>query len=282
MLGGNIAALIGNNHGIASNGSAAVGIGAAAVGIGAAGVGATVCATLGRPGTALSVPRRHYVGYGFGSAGTGVCGVTKSGDQDPLNCTREELADFEYYAKKYMYFIGCSDGRGLLGVTKSDCLQKFSECLELAKASRAELVFYYTGHGEKGTGNWCFPNNKRITFAEILQLVQSAGVNTWLVCDCCFSGQWAQRELEYDSSLVHVIAACGEDVTASGYALSKPLWRGQNYDGVFGQAPCRVKCTGAMKEGVIPMTKEDFIRCWFVDSSQHGHNWKAGDAVWRP
>ena len=49
------------------------------------------------------------------------------------------------------------------------------------------------GHGEKGTGNWCFKDGT-ISFQEIFNLYRkfSAGRLLSLISDCCYSGHWVR------------------------------------------------------------------------------------------
>ena len=69
-------------------------------------------------------------------------------------------------------------------------------------------LIYYTGHGQEGTGNWCFKDGF-ITFEEIFDLYKRhfRGKLLYLLCDCCYSGQWIQRCGEALDSMS--IGACG-------------------------------------------------------------------------
>ena len=69
-------------------------------------------------------------------------------------------------------------------------------------------LIWYTGHGEEGTGNWCFKDGV-VTFEEVLALYKEhfRGKLLYLTCDCCFAGHWIQRCGETLDSMG--IRACG-------------------------------------------------------------------------
>ena len=53
---------------------------------------------------------------------------------------------------------------------------------------------WYTGHGERGTGNWCFEDGV-ISFEDIFALYMKyfRGRQLNLTCDCSYSGNWVER-----------------------------------------------------------------------------------------
>ena len=53
------------------------------------------------------------------------------------------------------------------------------------------VVIYYTGHGEKNTGNWCFKDGV-ITFNDIFDLYVThfKGKSLSILSDCSYSGKW--------------------------------------------------------------------------------------------
>ena len=55
-------------------------------------------------------------------------------------------------------------------------------------------MIWYTGHSQRGTGNWCFKDGY-ITFQDILKLYMNhfKGKVLTLVCDCNYSGQWVRE-----------------------------------------------------------------------------------------
>ena len=79
-------------------------------------------------------------------------------------------------------------------------------------------LIWYTGHGERGTGNWCFKDGF-VTFEQILQLYKQhfLGKMLTLICDCCYAGQWVHRFTETLDSLK--IGACGHKAMEAGYYI---------------------------------------------------------------
>ena len=55
-------------------------------------------------------------------------------------------------------------------------------------------IIWYSGHGEDGTGNWCFKDGI-ITFQDIFNLYQKhfLGKVLVIVSDCCFAGSWVHE-----------------------------------------------------------------------------------------
>ena len=53
---------------------------------------------------------------------------------------------------------------------------------------------WYTGHGERGTGNWCFQDGV-ISFEDIFALYMDylRGKLLTLICDCSYSGSWVEQ-----------------------------------------------------------------------------------------
>ena len=57
------------------------------------------------------------------------------------------------------------------------------------------VCIYYTGHGEKDTGNWCFSDG----VVSLNQVLKTIVVSTWgkrgitMYSDCCYSGNWALK-----------------------------------------------------------------------------------------
>ena len=55
-------------------------------------------------------------------------------------------------------------------------------------------LIWYTGHGEKTTGNWCFKDGV-ISFEDLFALYMDhfRGKILTLVCDCSYSGSWVEQ-----------------------------------------------------------------------------------------
>ena len=79
-------------------------------------------------------------------------------------------------------------------------------------------LIWYTGHGEKGTGNWCFKDGV-ITFEEVFDLYKRhfRGKLLYLICDCSYAGHWIQRCGETLDSMG--IGACGHQARQNGILM---------------------------------------------------------------
>ena len=62
----------------------------------------------------------------------------------------------------------------------------FNQCAR----DRVKPMLYYTGHGENGTGNWCFADGK-ISIREILAMRPEGSYYPMIFSDTCYSGHWA-------------------------------------------------------------------------------------------
>ncbi len=74
-------------------------------------------------------------------------------------------------------------------------------------------MLYYTGHGEVGTGNWCFKNGT-LSLEEVLSL-KPFGISYVpnIFCDTCYSGHWANACVSKDIG-ANCLSACPEFSTA--------------------------------------------------------------------
>ena len=63
----------------------------------------------------------------------------------------------------------------------------------LQQPSDCGHYIYYTGHGEKNTGNWCF-KDETVSLQEIIQICNDCNFegNLVLYCDCCYIGNWCE------------------------------------------------------------------------------------------
>lgn len=81
-----------------------------------------------------------------------------------------------------------------------------------------EIVVYYTGHGEEGSGDWVLANDEVLSLEDVVNQFRSLcsnsvqRANILVISDCCYSGQWLQRaeQLQQD----------GEFNTSSGDEIS--------------------------------------------------------------
>ncbi|XP_019851729.1 PREDICTED: uncharacterized protein LOC109581770 isoform X2 [Amphimedon queenslandica] len=75
------------------------------------------------------------------------------------------------------------------GKSRQFYLDKIKSLFENCK--KDEALIYYTGHGEKDTGNWCFKDGV-ISFNDIFELymMHFRGKSLQIVSDCSYSGKW--------------------------------------------------------------------------------------------
>ena len=76
-------------------------------------------------------------------------------------------------------------------------------------------IIWYTGLGERGTGNWCFKDGV-VTFEDIFALYfdHFRGKVLTLVCDCSYSGSWV---VQCAKKLDEIgIASCGHHTREKG------------------------------------------------------------------
>ena len=79
-------------------------------------------------------------------------------------------------------------------------------------------MIWYTGHGEEGTGNWCFKDGT-ISFQEIFGLYREyfSGRLLYIVSDCCYSGNWVEACAETLDNLG--IPPCGHKARENGVLI---------------------------------------------------------------
>ena len=90
--------------------------------------------------------------------------------------------------------------------TASDHIQKF---FDTCKLEEVKPILYYTGHGEIGTGNWCFADGT-ISIQEILDMRPEGTYYPMIFSDACYSGHWANFCLVKSIPGFHCLAACPE------------------------------------------------------------------------
>ena len=104
-----------------------------------------------------------------------------------------------------------------LYLTKDAALRHIKKLFEVCNNRRIHLkahpMLYYTGHGEIGTGNWCFADGK-ISIEEIFGMVPVGCCYPMIFSDACYSGHWANFCLQKDIPSFHCLAACPEYSTA--------------------------------------------------------------------
>jgi len=73
-------------------------------------------------------------------------------------------------------------------LNKSEAEIKLKQFLQKCSEEDKKPIIYYTGHGQAGTGNWCFQDGT-LSIQDIEKLV--CGQYPLIIADCCFSGHWA-------------------------------------------------------------------------------------------
>ena len=121
-----------------------------------------------------------------------------------LSCVVRNLANMEATVKAEM-FNTVKD----LHLTRATALGHIRNLFETCRRHRAKPMLYYTGHGERGTGNWCFEDGK-INIKTILDILPEGTLPPMIFSDTCYSGHWANFCLEKNIKGFHCLAACPE------------------------------------------------------------------------
>lgn len=95
-----------------------------------------------------------------------------------------------------------------LFLTKEEACREIKRLFDECKEGKLQPRLYYTGHGEIGTGNWCFSNGT-ISIEEIVAWLPEGVVNPVIVSDACYSGHWANFCLNCTRDIL-CLAACPE------------------------------------------------------------------------
>ena len=111
-----------------------------------------------------------------------------------------------------------------LRITKKDAKEEIKDLFYECRAKGKRAVIYYTGHGEIGTGNWCFRDGT-MSIKEIEDLIPQNCLHPFIICDCCYSGHWADYCLKKGVAGFHCLAACpyfstAVDIDAKGGQLT--------------------------------------------------------------
>jgi hypothetical protein len=106
---------------------------------------------------------------------------------------------------------------------KEDVLGAITEAL---RRSSSTTILYYSGHGCRSTGDWCFEKMEHggtimtyISFAEIVALwKKQQGIffrsRLLLILDSCHSGAWVEKCVDLGDPFVQVQAACKKEELA--------------------------------------------------------------------
>ena len=100
-----------------------------------------------------------------------------------------------------------------LYLTKNSALRHVTMVFKKCRQTKAHPMLYYTGHGEIGTGNWCFSDGT-VSIEEIFDMVPAGCCYPMIFSDACYSGHWANFCLREGIFDFHCLAACPEYSTA--------------------------------------------------------------------
>ena len=100
-----------------------------------------------------------------------------------------------------------------LYLIKSAAFEHIRKLFDVCRNEKVKPMLYYTGHGEIGTGNWCF-HDGTISIQDIFDMLPVKTYYPMIFSDACFSGHWANFCLNKDIPGFHCLAACPEFSTA--------------------------------------------------------------------
>ena len=121
-----------------------------------------------------------------------------------LDGVTHDLVNMEYLVRSKLYNT-IKD----LYLTKDRAFEHITKLFKICKDKEAVPMLYYTGHGEIGTGNWCFANGT-ISIEEISNLVPVDCFYPMIFSDACYSGHWANFCLNNGLQGFECLAACPE------------------------------------------------------------------------
>ena len=73
---------------------------------------------------------------------------------------------------------------------KDEAKSKIKKLFDICLSKKVRAVVYYTGHGEIGTGSWCFDDGT-LSLQDLANLLPAGSFPPLLIADSCFSGCWA-------------------------------------------------------------------------------------------
>lgn len=100
-----------------------------------------------------------------------------------------------------------------LYMTKSEAVGHIKRFFNHCQRNGFIPMLYYTGHGQVGTGNWCFDDGT-IGIQEILDFLPVDCFYPTIFSDACYSGHWANFCIDKGIGGFHCLAACPEFTTA--------------------------------------------------------------------
>lgn len=100
---------------------------------------------------------------------------------------------------------------------------------EFFRSEATEFIVYWTGHGQRGTGNWLVAEKDALGFEQLVVTWRKAAQERrseaaerkrqgtmrqrrlLVVADCCYSGHWTQLHERHQELGISVQAACGSE-----------------------------------------------------------------------
>ena len=143
-----------------------------------------------------------------------------SGASDPPNCIdiSDRRTGGEIFLSKVSHDLAnMEDAVGINvlktvkdpNLTKSSATDQIQTFFKTCQWLQVKPMLYYTGHGEIGTGNWCFADGT-ISIQEILDMLPEGMYYPIIFSDACYSGHWANFCLKKNITGLHCLAACPE------------------------------------------------------------------------
>ena len=100
-----------------------------------------------------------------------------------------------------------------LYLRKDVALNHIKQFFDFCKCNDFKPILYYTGHGEKDSGDWCF-HDGTVSIYDILGIINKQRnleiQMPWLISDACYSGHWANYCFEENIDGFQCLSACPE------------------------------------------------------------------------
>jgi len=188
-----------------------------------------------------------YLALAIGSVGSGISGSSKFKADQAALATEEDILRFHQWAAwncadetyppsvlnnaavladlrnpllatiDVFGTINVSGSSGGIEVVLDEIRKLFRRCEEVG----ASPMIYYTGYGDEGTGDWCFPDGK-LSFEKLISLHLSDKV-LYIYSDTCFSGHWCRKPPLVN---VKVFSASAAEKNAVEANFSKAFFEG--------------------------------------------------------
>ena len=100
-----------------------------------------------------------------------------------------------------------------LYMRRSEAVGHIKRFFDHCQRNRFKPMLYYSGHGEVGTGDWCFDDGT-IGIQEIVDILPAGSYYPMIFSDACYSGHWANFCTDKDIGGFLCLAASPEFSTA--------------------------------------------------------------------